>query len=275
MFKKIFRGVRNVLKSPAGMLGLGALALGPMGGFGALKGLLGSGALGGLKGGILPGILGLLTARALQGEGKEEAVSFDDFESQTSKKYGSKFGGSPFLADNFRDLKFNPADNAFYDYVNNQGIFSNYTTDKDGKIIEEGNQNNKIGPIDDEPTIMPLGKQSGGIAQLNMGGNPFMARQKMMIGGPLRASKGSEVSIESVMNQKNPTPEGIAQYFPPKMGMIFGPGGPKDDKIPAMLSNGEFVFTAKAVDNAGGPKAMYNLMNKLDPESSKGRGIIS
>jgi len=28
------------------------------------------------------------------------------------------------------------------------------------------------------------------------------------------------------------------------------------------------------VDNAGGPKAMYNMMNKLDPESSKGRGII-
>jgi hypothetical protein len=51
--------------------------------------------------------------------------------------------------------------------------------------------------------------------------------------------------------------------------MITGPGGPKDDKIPAMLSNGEFVFTAKAVDRAGGPKAMYNMMNKLDPESEK------
>ena len=236
------------------MLGLGALALGPMGGFGALKGLLGSGALGGLKGGILPGILGLLTARALQGEGKDEAISFDDFESQTSKKYGSKFGGSPFLKDNFRDLQYNPADQAFYDYINNQNQFKNYEADDSGKIIE---------------------REKGGIAQLNMGGNPFMARQRMIIGAPLKASKGSEVSIESVMNQKDPTPEGIAQYFPPKMGMIFGPGGPKDDKIPAMLSNGEFVFTAKAVDNAGGPKAMYNLMNKLDPESSKGRGIIS
>ena len=55
-----------------------------------------------------------------------------------------------------------------------------------------------------------------------------------------------------------------------KRGMVYGPGGPKEDKIPAMLSNGEFVMTAKAVDNAGGPNAMYNLMNKLDPESSKG-----
>ena len=55
-----------------------------------------------------------------------------------------------------------------------------------------------------------------------------------------------------------------------KRGMVYGPGGPKDDKIPAMLSDGEFVFTAKSVENAGGPQAMYNLMNKLDPESSKG-----
>ena len=54
-----------------------------------------------------------------------------------------------------------------------------------------------------------------------------------------------------------------------KRGMVRGPGGPKEDKIPAMLSNGEFVMTAKAVDRAGGPKAMYNMMNKLDPESSR------
>lgn len=58
--------------------------------------------------------------------------------------------------------------------------------------------------------------------------------------------------------------------FPRKTGQIAGPGGPKDDKIPAMLSNGEFVFTAKAVDNAGGPSVMYDMMNKLDPQSSKG-----
>tara|TARA_R100000700_G_C3156905_1_gene133940 strand:+ start:30 stop:905 length:876 start_codon:yes stop_codon:yes gene_type:complete len=59
------------------------------------------------------------------------------------------------------------------------------------------------------------------------------------------------------------------ESFPRKTGQISGPGGPKDDKIPAMLSDGEFVFTAKAVDNAGGPKAMYAMMNKLDPESEK------
>ena len=61
--------------------------------------------------------------------------------------------------------------------------------------------------------------------------------------------------------------------FPRRQGQISGPGGPKDDLVPAMLSDGEFVMTAKAVENAGGPRAMYNLMNKLDPDSSRGVGV--
>ena len=61
--------------------------------------------------------------------------------------------------------------------------------------------------------------------------------------------------------------------FPRMNGQISGPGGPKDDLVPAMLSDGEFVMTARAVENAGGPQAMYNLMNRLDPESSTGMGV--
>jgi len=52
-----------------------------------------------------------------------------------------------------------------------------------------------------------------------------------------------------------------------KSGMVEGPGGPKEDLIDAKLSNGEFVWTAAAVDKAGGPKIMYEMMNKLDPDS--------
>ena len=58
--------------------------------------------------------------------------------------------------------------------------------------------------------------------------------------------------------------------FPRKTGAIAGPGGPKDDRVPAMLSDGEFVMTAKAVRNAGGgsrrqgAKKMYQLMNRLE-----------
>jgi hypothetical protein len=90
-------------------------------------------------------------------------------------------------------------------------------------------------------------------------------------GGIMGAMPNEQVSYSAM----DGSPTGLmtmadgGQSFPRKTGMIDGPGGPKDDKIPAMLSNGEFVFTAKAVNNAGGPKAMYNMMNKLDPESEK------
>ena len=122
--------------------------------------------------------------------------------------------------------------------------------------------------------------KDGGIAKLNMGGSLY---QNNMMKLPVKRAMGGEstgvpglsanMSSNQMMNKIEDNP-GITAFFPPKMGMISGPGGPKDDKIPAMLSDGEFVFTAKAVDNAGGPRAMYKMMNKLDPESSKGRGII-
>ncbi len=157
-----------------------------------------------------------------------------------NNKYGSPVGGSPFVDDRFE-------------------IYKPFKYDSEGRIIESAD---------------------GGIAKLNMGGNPY---QNNMMKLPVRRAMGGEstgvpgltgnMSSNQMMNKIEDNP-GITAFFPPRMGMISGPGGPKDDKIPAMLSDGEFVFTAKAVDNAGGPRAMYNMMNKLDPESSKGRGII-
>ena len=68
---------------------------------------------------------------------------------------------------------------------------------------------------------------------------------------------------------------GIASLDMEMGGDVSGPGGPKDDMIDAKLSDGEFVMTAKAVENFGngsrmeGAKRMYKMMNKLDPESEK------
>ena len=56
-------------------------------------------------------------------------------------------------------------------------------------------------------------------------------------------------------------------------GASNGPGTGTSDDIPAMLSDGEFVVTAKAVENLGGgdrmlgAQRMYSMMNKLDPNS--------
>ena len=58
--------------------------------------------------------------------------------------------------------------------------------------------------------------------------------------------------------------------FPRKIGPINGPGTATSDSIPAMLSDGEFVFTAKAVRNFGngsrreGAKKMYQMMKALE-----------
>lgn len=62
--------------------------------------------------------------------------------------------------------------------------------------------------------------------------------------------------------------------FPRKNGHISGPGTGTSDDIPAMLSDGEFVFTAKAVRNMGngsrrlGAKKMYALMKKLEGQKN-------
>jgi hypothetical protein len=63
---------------------------------------------------------------------------------------------------------------------------------------------------------------------------------------------------------------GGSRYYPRKVGAINGPGTGTSDSIPAMLSDGEFVFTAKAVRNAGGgsrmegAKKMYKMMKALE-----------
>jgi hypothetical protein len=64
-------------------------------------------------------------------------------------------------------------------------------------------------------------------------------------------------------------PEGV-ENFPRKNGAINGPGTGTSDDIPAMLSDGEFVFTAKSVRNMGGGSRrkgaakMYKLMKMLE-----------
>ena len=63
---------------------------------------------------------------------------------------------------------------------------------------------------------------------------------------------------------------GITQAYPRRTGGISGPGTGTSDDIPAMLSDGEFVLTAKAVRGAGGgsrrdgAKKLYRMMHALE-----------
>ena len=55
---------------------------------------------------------------------------------------------------------------------------------------------------------------------------------------------------------------GIVKSFNPG-GKVSGPGTATSDSIPAMLSDGEYVFSARAVDNAGGPEVVDNWHKAL------------
>jgi len=88
----------------------------------------------------------------------------------------------------------------------------------------------------------------------------------------VRAAEGGVIQLAN----------GSEKYFPRKNGAINGPGTGTSDDIPAMLSDGEFVFTAKAVRNAGGgdrregAKRMYQMMKNLEKGgtlSRQSRGV--
>ena len=60
------------------------------------------------------------------------------------------------------------------------------------------------------------------------------------------------------------------EEFPRRSGGIAGPGTGRSDDVPAMLSDGEFVMTARAVKGAGngsrknGMKNMYQMMRTFE-----------
>jgi len=91
--------------------------------------------------------------------------------------------------------------------------------------------------------------------------------------GGLTLGQMPDLAVASMPSFQRYAEGGSAEY-PRKNGHISGPGGPKDDKIPAMLSDGEFVFTAQSVRNMGngsrraGAKKMYALMKALEGRSA-------
>ena len=121
-------------------------------------------------------------------------------------------------------------------------------------------------PVSSPGVAVPSGLtlQPGGIAQpYNVSG---------LYGVPLLYGQGSRPP-QRLAKGGSPVPT----EFPRKNGPINGPGTGTSDDIPAMLSDGEFVFTAKAVRNAGngsrrkGAARMYKLMKMLEGGPVKGK----
>jgi uncharacterized protein YneF (UPF0154 family) len=123
----------------------------------------------------------------------------------------------------------------------------------------------------------------------NQGMTDAEIRQKMdQFGvGTAQMASATGLPIDQIQQRYNATlpPKllnmgGIAALaqggYPRRTGQISGPGTEKSDSIPAMLSDGEFVMTAKAVRGAGkgsrraGAKQMYKLMHQLEKNSERG-----
>lgn len=102
--------------------------------------------------------------------------------------------------------------------------------------------------------------------------------------GPLMAQVSSPVAMNTPGVPMNVPMQyavgGIASLatggYPRRTGQISGPGTETSDDIPAMLSDGEFVMTARAVRGAGGgdrragAKKMYALMHQLEKNAARG-----
>jgi hypothetical protein len=105
------------------------------------------------------------------------------------------------------------------------------------------------------PYASMLQKQQDAMAQQEALLNPPAPQRFMNMGGIAALAQGG---------------------YPRRNGQISGPGTEKSDSIPAMLSDGEFVMTAKAVRGAGkgsrraGAKQMYKLMHQLEKNSERG-----
>jgi len=167
----------------------------------------------------------------------------------------------------------NPAFNRNYtgsDYMRDNpdkfsGGLSSYTrpTTPDSPIVPTPSYGTI--PIGQAGNVIPMGitQSPGGVAQpYNVSGLYGVPLIYGPDGQPRRMAKGGDATMTQ---------------FPRKTGPINGPGTGTSDDIPAMLSDGEFVFTARAVRNAGGGSRrkgaarMYKLMKKLEGGAVKGK----
>jgi hypothetical protein len=137
-----------------------------------------------------------------------------------------------------------------------------------------------------QPAGRPPGYAGGGIVDKAIRSAVMDPRQVakaegMLYAGPQAGQQAAmavqQLDRQGIMGVQRFNKGGQPTHFPRKNGPINGPGTGTSDSIPAMLSDGEFVFTAKAVRNAGngsrrkGARRMYKLMKMLEGGNVKGK----
>ena len=265
MFKKIFKAAKDLIKSPAGQLGIGLLlpaaapALGTMAKAGGLKGLIGgigsfaasnpmltqaaAGLLGGARGEdvLRNAIVGAgLSGLQSVGQGGTFMGGISDFTNVGEGKTGTIADffkkKEPLGLEEFLESKNIPlADFQLLPDTAQTEIIKGFTNQPTGSAFTNL-LNNPITPYAVQLggtlalTKMAADQQKDALATYDPSQNPFLAADG---GGIQKFAMG--------------TPE-----FPRMTGDISGPGTGTSDSIPAMLSDGEHVLTKQEVSQIGG-----------------------
>ena len=148
----------------------------------------------------------------------------------------------------------------------------------DPQMVEYRNMAQSLTPAARQ--YMAAHNNNGAIADMNMM-REAMAYSAKEAARRAPAQENQLYAANPQQYQPNMTrPSGIAGLamggYPRKTGQISGPGTETSDSVPAMLSDGEFVMTARAVRGLGkgdrreGAKKMYALMHQLERNAARG-----
>lgn len=299
MFKNIFKAAKNLLKSPVGQIGIGLLLPGMAPSFAAMSKLGGiKGALGGIGAFAAQNPMLTQAAAGLLGGAKPADVL-------RNVAYGTAAGGirnmmqpgGTFMGGVQQSLGMTPnigtgATVPTTRQVVNpelagqtgvaQTITANLDKASDPGFLEKFGLINPAGEtfFDKYAPLITLGQLGATVAAAALGEDQAKLLYDPTKNPYLASGREDEQDFYANINpyysaatEAAGMNKGGVMDFPEKDGMINGPGNGQSDDIPAMLSDGEFVFTKQAVMAAGngdreqGTKKMYEMMYSLEDKA--------
>jgi len=301
MFKNLIKGVKNILKSPVGQIGTALLlpqfagasgVLGGIGSFAARNPMLTQAGIGLLAGdkpaNVLRNVAYGSLARGIGAMGTPEGF-------MGGVKSG--FGMTPTTAQVPASLSQTPVTQQGGTFsiegggtlpgietqelvtrAKEPGFLEKYGLIKSSRVITNTDGSQTIVPVTDffekYSPLLKLGVVGATIASAAM--EP--EEEELFYDPTKNPYLKSGTAEQDFFKNINPyyaatMNKGGVMDFPEKDGMIDGPGNGQSDDIPAMLSDGEFVFTKQAVMAAGngdreqGTKKMYEMMYSLEDKA--------
>ena len=296
MFKNLIKGVKNILKSPVGQLGIGLLLPGMAPTFAAMQGAGGlTGALGGIGAFAARNPMLTQAAAGLLGGAKPADVLRNVAYGTAARGIGSMMQpGGTFMGGVQESLGMTPNLGTGATVPTSSGGVQGGMSGSYGMETNIAQEASKPGFLERFGLINPAGETffdkyspllTLGQLGLTVAAAALGEDQAKLLYDPtknpyLASGREDEQDFYANINpyysaatEAAGMKKGGVMDFPEKDGMINGPGNGQSDDIPAMLSDGEFVMTKQAVMAAGdgdrekGTKRMYEMMYSLQDKA--------